>query len=262
MVTFLMREQIRRGQVHFFIFTKPSLSTLFANLGFKEIVRLEPLVALLENGLGSLADWCRKMSQILSDLPLGRTSLVMNCNPITKGHEALIQRAACENEAVIVFIVSEDSGPFPLNDRIHLAHEVLKDLPNVRVIPSGKYQISQATFPGYFLKGSDPILIQTLLDATLFAEKIAPALNIVSRYVGQEPYSKLTQTYNESLLEVLPKFGLTVKVIERLAVAGVPVSASNVREAWRMGDWAKVASLVPSETLAYLQNQDTKRLDG
>ncbi|MDL2226066.1 [citrate (pro-3S)-lyase] ligase [Deltaproteobacteria bacterium OttesenSCG-928-M10] len=254
-VSALMREQARRGIVHYFIFTKPDKAFLFAGLGFTEIVRVDPYVALLETGLGSVGAWCAEVSRELADLGPGRAGLVMNCNPFTKGHEALIRRAAAENEAVVVFVVSEDRSVFPFGDRLRLVREGTRGLTNVRVVPSGKYMISEATFPAYFLKGGDQAVAQARLDITLFAEKIAPALNIVSRYVGEEPACPVTRAYNEAMLAMLPACGLEVKVMPRILADGEFISASAVREAWLARDWAKVAAMVPEHTLAYLRNQ-------
>jgi [citrate (pro-3S)-lyase] ligase len=256
-VAALMREQTRRGIVHYFIFTKPDKALLFAGLGFTEVARVEPYVALLETGLGGLGGWCGEVGRLLTDLAPRRAALVMNCNPFTKGHEALIRRSAAENEAVVVFVVSEDRSVFPFIDRLRLVREGVKDLPNVRVMPSGKYMISEATFPAYFLRGGDRIVAQALLDITLFAEKIAPSLNIVSRYVGEEPSCPVTRAYNEALLAILPGHGVEVRVMRRIRADGDFISASAVRKAWLARDWAKVAAMAPEHTLAYLQNRET-----
>lgn len=258
-VTELMREQTRRGIVHYFIFTKPDKAFLFSGLGFAEIVRVDPYVALLETGLGSILNWCAEARRQLEGLAPGRAALVMNCNPFTKGHEALISRAAAENESVVVFIVSEDRSAIPFADRLRLARESIKGLGNVRIIPSGKYMISNATFPTYFLKDEDQTIAHTMLDITLFAEKIAPALNIVSRYVGEEPTCPVTRAYNEAMLAILPRHGVEVRVMRRIVAAnGELISASTVRDAWPTKDWTRIAAMVPEYTLAYLRSHENR----
>jgi [citrate (pro-3S)-lyase] ligase len=252
-VTALMGEQTRRGMVHFFVFTTPKSAPMFASLGFGEIARAEPGVALLETGLGSIDGWCRETAGAIRDLPPRRAALVMNCNPFTKGHEALVRRASEENPAVVVLIVSEDRSDIPFADRFRLAREGLKALPNVRAVPSGKYSISDATFPDYFLKSEDGLMAQARLDATIFADRIAPALDISARYLGEEPNCPVTRAYNETLLDVLPRRGVRVEVMPRLGIAGQAISASLVREAWRAGDWATVSDLAPRPTLDYLR---------
>ncbi|MDR2387008.1 MAG: [citrate (pro-3S)-lyase] ligase [Deltaproteobacteria bacterium] len=255
LVTALTREQTRRGIVHFFVFTDPRKAFMFSELGFSEIARIEPYVALLETGLGSIDSWILEAAKELAHLPPNRAALVMNCNPLTKGHEALIRRAASENKAVIVFLVSEDLSFFSFKDRFFLVKESLGHLKNVSILPSGKYMISAATFPTYFLKKDQGLLAQTKLDLAIFAKKIAPALNIVCRYVGQEPSCEITRAYNQAMLDILPSQGIEVKVMPRLAINHQPVSASLVREAWKSADWETVSAMVPPATMAYLQGK-------
>jgi [citrate (pro-3S)-lyase] ligase len=110
--------------------------------------------------------------------------------------------------------------------------------------------------PTYCLKKGDRAAAQARLDATLFAEQIAPPLNIVSRYAGEEPLCQLTRAYNEALLDILPKHGLEVRVMPRVCAGGEAISASRLRRAWRAKDWAAAAALAPEHTLAYLQNRE------
>lgn len=57
-------------------------------------------------------------------------------DPLTRGHEDLVRRAAKLFDQVIV-AVAADSGKAPffsLDDRIQMAQEVLKDCPNIEVM--------------------------------------------------------------------------------------------------------------------------------
>lgn len=251
-VSALMQEQARRGRLHYFIFTKPTKAHLFAGLGFTEIARSEPYVALLETGLGSIEGYCQEVAQAAARLPANRAGIVVNCNPFTRGHQALIEKAAAESEAVIVFVVSEDRSLFPFADRLKLVRAGVAHLANVVVVPAGKYIISAATFPTYFTRGDDAVKAQTRLDVTLFASKIARLLGITARYIGQEPYCQVTDAYNQAMLDVLPSFGVTVKMMERIQIDGEAVSASKVRDLIRQGDWETVKRLVPETTYSYL----------
>lgn len=251
-VSALMQEQARRGRLHYFIFTKPAKAHLFAGLGFTEIARVEPYVALLETGLGSVESYCREVAQAAAHLPASRAGIVVNCNPFTKGHQALIEKAAAENAAVIVFVVSEDRSLFPFADRLHLVKAGTAHLPNVVVVPAGQYIISAATFPTYFTRGDDAVKAQTRLDITLFASKIARLLGITVRYIGQEPYCQVTDAYNQAMFDILPAFGINVKMIERIQVNGDVVSASKVRELIRQDAWKEIRRLVPESTYNYL----------
>lgn len=256
----LMQEQSRRGRFHYFIFTKPSKSYLFEGLGFIEIARAEPYVALLEMGLGSVATYCDSIAQSTAHLAENRTAIVVNCNPFTKGHQALIRQASTENEAVIVFVVSEDRSLFPFEHRFKLVKEGVADLTNVAVVPAGKYMVSAATFPTYFTRDADKATAQARLDITLFATKIAPRLGIKARYIGEEPYCPVTNAYNEAMLTIFPGHGIKVKVIERVQAAGEIISASKVRDMIRQDDWEGIKKFVPENTYDYLRSDAAKEI--
>ena len=259
-VSRLMQEQAQRGRLHYFLFTKPAKAHLFAALGFKEIARTEPYVALLETGLGSVEEYCRKIQQQTTHLKPERAAIVVNCNPFTKGHRALIEHAAAENQAVIVFVVSEDRSLFPFADRLQLVRQGTADLTNVAVFPAGNYIISAATFPTYFTREEDKVVAQTRLDIAVFAAKIAPALGIKARYIGEEPYCPVTNAYNEAMQEILPRHGIAFRMIPRVGVAGEIVSASKVREMIRQDDWWGIKSMVPPTTLQYLQSPAAEQI--
>ena len=137
------------------------------------------------------------------------------------------------------------------------------DLPGVRVVRSGDYAVSAATFPTYFLRDPAELPVarlQTRLDVTLFAELFVPALGLSRRFVGTEPYCPTTELYNRAMQEILPPRGVEFVEIPRLAEAGDPVSASAVREALRSGRWDRVRALVPDPTWAYLRDPAREEL--
>lgn len=258
-VSHLIREAGQRGIYHYFIYTKPSAAPMFTALGFKEIARVEPYAVLLESGLGSIDDYCREIAKKTEGLPGGeRAALVVNCNPFTLGHKAVIAKAAKENKAVIVLVVSEDRSLFPFAVRCRLVQEGLAEFKNVLVLPGGKYIISSATFPGYFTRGQDTVIAQTRLDATIFARYIAPALHVTKRYVGEEPYCETTCGYNEALADILPQYGVMLDVIPRVAVKGQVISASQVRQLIREDNWPAIKELVPATTYSYLISSEAK----
>ena len=253
--TELMEEQGRRGIFHRLLFTRPEKAHLFAAMGFCELARFEPHAALLEQGLGGFDQFCQAIQKQAAALPAGRrAALVMNCNPFTLGHQAIIARAAAENDAVIVFVVREDRSLFPFAVRLDLIKQGTAQFKNVLVVSGGDYIISAATFPAYFTREENVVAAQTRLDATLFASRIAPALGITRRYVGEEPYCPVTNAYNEALNDILPRYGVELIVMPRVEEAAAAISASTVREALRRGDWETVRTLVPATTLAYLQS--------
>lgn len=252
-VSRLMQHAGQRGIYHYFIYTKPSAAPMFTSLGFKEVARSEPYAVLLESGIGSIADYCREITKKVEVLPAGsRAALVVNCNPFTLGHKAVIAKAADENEAVVVLVVSEERSLFPFHVRFELVKAGLAEFNNVLVLPAGKYIISSATFPGYFTRGEATLAAQTRLDAAIFARYIAPALGVTRRYAGEEPYCATTCSYNEALAAILPQYGIGFEVIPRLAVSGEVISASKVREYIRQDNWEGIKALVPETTYQYL----------
>lgn len=252
-VTHLLNEAAHRGQFHTFLFTKPKNVHFFTQLGFNQLSQVKQ-AALLETGLPSIFHYKQNLRNQTVALPPGsRAVLVLNCNPFTKGHQALVEKAARENDSVVVLVVSEEQSVFPFAVRFSLAALGTRHLTNVKVLPSGPYTVSQATFPGYFTNASDTVIAQTELDATLFAEHIAPALAATIRYLGEEPYSTTTRSYNEALVCILPQYGIKVQVIPRLAVNGEIISASKVRELLRTQSVEAVRPFVPQTTYDFLQ---------
>lgn len=258
-VSQLMQQARQRGRYHYFIYTKPTAAPMFTGLGFKEIARAEPHAVLLESGLGSIEDYCRELASKAEILPKGpRAALVVNCNPFTLGHKAVIAKAATDNQAVVVLVVSEDRSMFPFDVRLRLVQEGLAEFDNILVLPAGKYIISAATFPAYFTRGEATSQAQTRLDATVFARYIAPALGVTRRYVGEEPYCATTSSYNQALAEILPQYGIDIHVMPRILSGHEPISASRVRELVRQEDWPAVKELVPATTYQFLLSPEAK----
>lgn len=76
----------------------------------------------------------------------------MNCNPFTLGHQYLVETVAAKFDWVYLFLLEEDASVFPYAVRKDLVEKGIAHLPNVMIVPTGHYIISQATFPGYFQK--------------------------------------------------------------------------------------------------------------
>ena len=180
-------------------------------------------------------------------------SIVMNCNPFTLGHRYLIEYAASQVDTLYIFVVEEDRSYFPFRDRLELVKQGTSDLNNVIVLPSGNFIISATTFPGYFYKNDlKEVKIDCTNDINVFAQYIAPALNIKVRFAGEEPLDPITNQYNDGMRELLPKYGMEFRVIPRKEDGSGVISASRVRKHSEKGEFDEIKRIVPETTYNYL----------
>lgn len=192
--------------------------------------------------------------------------IVMNANPFTYGHYALIDQAAHENDLVYVFVVNTDASLFRTTERVKLVQQGTAAFDNVVVVNGGDYMVSYATFPAYFLPSTtQTVTYQTTLDARLFRDEIAPALNITTRYLGAEPFSTTTATYNQVLQRELPP-KVAVKIVERQTTQTSQqiITATQVRRAIAAHNLTGLDQLVPPTTLSFIKAHQadlTTRID-
>ena len=251
LLTQLRQDAFQAGHSHLFLYTKPKNREMFSSLFFYPIAETAD-VLLMENKENGIEGFLETLPDDLCGGTIG--ALVMNCNPFTKGHRYLIETAAKECLRVYVFVLSEDKSQFSAADRLEMVRRGTEDIPNVKVLPTGPYLISSATFPTYFLKDREGAeQVHCLLDIEIFCNYYAPRLGISRRYVGTEPLSPMTAQYNEALKANLPQRGIAVREIPRLEI-GVPVSASAVREALEKGDDETLRSMLPLTTYNYLKD--------
>lgn len=257
-VSHLSEVQAARGNTHLFLYTKPGSAKFFGDLGFHEIARVEGKLVFMENRRTGFQDWLK--AQKTADAPQARTAaVVMNANPFTLGHRYLLEKACSESDAVHLFVLSESFGPIPAADRKRLVMAGTRDMEKLILHDSGPYIISAATFPGYFLKDSDEVSgVHARLDLQVFG-RIAQALGIGVRYVGEEPFSHVTGLYNRVMQEELPRLGVECRVVPRLALQGQAVSASAVRQAVHDGDFDRLRPWVPETTWQYLTGPEGQR---
>lgn len=247
-----------RGIYETFIFTKPKNKNIFKGLGYKEVEEADGVI-LLEGGFADVNKYVDKMFKS-SGLGNGeKSALVVNCNPFTLGHRYLIEKASKESSEVVVFVVEENKSLFPFNVRLQLVKKGVEDLKNVHVLPGGYYIISSATFPSYFLRKEDERLrAYTQLDARIFGRYIAEKFNIKKRYVGTEPYCRVTDAYNKTLMEVLPRFNVEVEIVERIMASNDAISASSVRRLIKENNLEAVSKIVPESTYDFLISDEGK----
>lgn len=253
LISQLVQNRFSKGYCDLRVITCAHNEALFSACGFYPIARTDALV-LLENH----PDGPRRFAlSFLEKNDTHRTvgAIVMNANPFTLGHRALVEYAAARCDALHLFVVEEDRSLFPTSVRFRLVQEGTADLANVRVHLSGQYMISSATFPIYFLKdGESATELQSALDITLFASSIAPTLHITKRFAGQEPLDPITACYNNTMRSILPRYGIEFVEIPRLTMGDMPISASRVRTLLEeKGVCDDVLHLVPEATQRYLK---------
>ena len=266
-VTHLVETQFARGNTHLFLYTKCDSAVFFRDLGFYEIARIEGQIVFMENRRTGFADYLKKLAQAsgrASDPGAAQkdgaaqraAALVMNANPFTLGHQYLAEKAAAENDVLHLFIVSEDASLVPFSVRRRLVTEGTAHLPNVRYHDSGPYIISSATFPSYFQKDESAVIeSHARLDLAIF-ERIAEALGITRRYVGEEPFSLVTGIYNRIMQDELPRHGIECSVVLRRQADGAAISASTVRSLIKSGDLNALKPLVLETTLRYFLSEE------
>lgn len=230
LINSVLEDIIAKGYRSYFVFTKAKNENIFTSLSMDTIEKTEDVV-LLEGGLFKYKDW---IEIIKKDLDKDEyNAIVMNANPLTLGHEYLVDKALENDRDLIIFVLEEDASYFSTKDRYEIVKKHYQDNNRVHVYKSGPYIISRATFPTYFLKkDTDKLKVYTELDAKIFARRIAKDLNIKKRYFGTEPIDKVTQKYNEMMKKILSEYGIATEFIERKTIDGEVISASKVRECY------------------------------
>lgn len=183
-------------------------------------------------------------------------AIVMNCNPFTFGHRYLIEKASAEVDRLYIFVVEEDKSFFRFNDRFEMVKNGTSDLRNVCVVPSGNFIISAFTFPEYFMK--DYVKEKEFdmsSDVEIFANKIAPALHITKRFVGEEPFDVVTGRYNETMKNILPQYGIEFIEIPRFSASGTVINATMVRQLLAEKNFDEISKFVPDSTLQILKER-------
>ena len=235
-------------------FDKPKSARFFADLGFYEIARLDGALVFMENRRSGFETFCSSLAATRREG--AAAAIVMNANPFTLGHRYLVERALQEYSTVHIFVLSEDASHFPADVRYDLVREGVKDLPNIVLHRTGDYLISAATFPSYFLRDSESVIrASARLDLALFV-KIAAAIGVTARFVGDEPTSVVTGLYNRIMAQELPKAGIRCVIVPRLEKDRRIVSASSVRQAIHDGSMQTAKAMLPPSTWRYLTSPE------
>ena len=261
-VTHLINGQYERGNPHIFLYTKCNSAKFFQSLGFYEIARIEGKLVFMENQRKGFANYLANLAACVPELKPEQkiAAIVMNANPFTLGHQYLVEKASRENDVVYLFVVSEDKSLVPFAVRKQLVQVGVAHLPNVHCLDTDSYMISSATFPSYFQENENAVIeSNVLLDLQIFSQ-IANALGIQRRYVGDEPFSRVTNLYNQIMQAELPKVGIECVVVPRKANEGQAISASSVRAAIQAGDFAKVSAMLPESSYQFLLSAEGQKI--
>ena len=254
-LTAVRREALSRGIRHLFLYTKPENRLQFTGLGFYEVARTDR-VLLMEDRRGGFSAWVESIRRGEAAGTIG--AAVLNANPMTLGHRYLVEEAAKQCDFLYLLVVSEDKSAVPAADRRAIVEAAVGDLPRVAVAGTGRYLISSATFPAYFLKEKAAAgAVWTDLDIAVFL-KLAAALGITRRFVGSEPFCPVTAAYNAAMAASLPREGVALVELPRLEREGAAVSATAVRQLLAQGRWREIQPLVPAATWDYFSRKENR----
>ncbi len=236
----LINEAARAGVRRLFLCTKPKNRDMFRSLGFSPIVETKDAV-LMEDRRDGFSDYLAALPRFEGECG----AIVMNGDPFTRGHQHLCAYAAAHCDALYVFSVSEPGSMFSPEERFDMLKAGTAHLPNCHVLKTDAYLVSRATFPAYFIRDEQHAdAVKADLDVELFRRRIAPALHITKRFVGEEPFSPTTQAYNARMKALLPECGIELIEIPRLDA----ISASRVRSLIQSGSIEQTKDLVPKTT--------------
>jgi len=161
-MTALLQRASEQGIRHLMLYTKPQNQYIFSSFGFHPVIRTADCL-LMENRRGGLKRFLDELEKPQdSSGPVG--CIVANCNPFTKGHRYLIETAARQCAWVHLFILSENRGMFTPQERLEMVRSGCEDLKNVMIHETGPYMVSSATFPSYFIKDKQRVLISFYCD--------------------------------------------------------------------------------------------------
>lgn len=251
LVTAILKQITSENYDEAFVITKFKNKEIFESMNFKSIYSNEK-ISFLTNRFDRFEDYKNYLSKQKQDGTNGL--IVMNCNPFTLGHEFLIKEAAKQVDNLYIVPVLEDLSFFKYNERFEMMKQSISKMQNVFLLNGSGYIISKSVFPSYFLKSSDEVISeQTNLDSHIFVKLFKDALSIKKRFVGTEPISHTTNSYNETLNKVLTENKIELVVIPRLEINNEVVSASKVRVALANGDEKIINEMLPQTSIDVLK---------
>lgn len=264
LISFLMNRIYENGHHKIYVYTKPKSEKAFSFLGFNKIEQVSDKLVFMENATNGFSNYIDNLKKYaFTDKKSG--AIVMNANPFTNGHLYLIEYARKICDIVHIFVVSEDVSVFDFETRKKLIALGTAHLDGIYIHQTNSYMVSAQTFPSYFLKEDvDVTRVQANLDARIFKYHIANALSIDVRFVGEEPFSKTTEIYNEEMQKVFrdeePINYPELQIIKRLENNNSAISASTVRKLIATGQIEQVKPLVPPTTYEFLNSNEASSI--
>lgn len=265
------------GKDHIFIYTKPENSKSFEYLGFFPLMNTGKVLLIdsKKNGIYTYLEEIKEKQLKYNDKKVKVNSsanemnskdwvigsIVMNGNPFTKGHKYLVEKALETCDELYVFVVWEQKSLFPNDVRFKLIKEGLKEYDQVHVVKGEDYIISSATFPTYFLKADDDLVLEhAKLDLMIFRDIITQYLGITRRYVGEEKLCATTRKYNEQMKVTFANSNISVIEIPRKKQDNKLISASYVRDYIKRDEWNNIENMVPTTTYDFLRSNEAKSI--
>jgi len=256
-VTHLLNAAYVRDRKDLFLFSTPKNIDFFKDCGFRLIEECDGEVILMENSK-NLQKYQEKLKSLKQDGDVIGT-IVMNANPFTLGHQYLVEEASRRSDWLHLFVVREDASEFKFADRIELIKKGISHIKNVTLHEGSDYIISKATFPTYFIKDKGQVNeLHAKLDLNVFRNQLAPYLGITHRFVGTEPYCKVTNNYNQNMKKILADPSgkaapIEVVEIDRIEFDSDAISASRVRRLLKEQNYEELSHIVPPTTLEFLK---------
>ena len=94
-------------------------------------------------------------------------------------------------------------------------------------------------------------------DVRIFGEVVCKEFDISVRFVGEEPYDKVTCKYNETMQKILLEYGIKVIEIPRVSNSqGEIISASKVRKYMKENNLEKLKTMLPKSTIEFLRKKE------
>lgn len=252
-VTQLLAHALQSGISNVTVFTKPENKTLFTSMGFHMVAQAQRAI-MLEHDRRALKRYVDYLTSLQLNGVCG--AIVMNANPLTRGHLYLITQARKQVDHLYVILVADHPhNLFKYAERHEMLEKALKGMDNVTLVEGSIYSVSAATFPSYFIKEKSAVSETHIeLDLNLFAQHLAPALKISKRFVGSEPNDELTAAYNIGMHRLLPAKGIEVVEIPRCKHPGKAncISASLLRKAMTEGKLLQALELAAPEAAPFI----------